>query len=392
MRGEMRSVEEADDTRNLVARVASRDVRALARALTLVENGAACAGLLLAECKALHRPSRRVGVTGPAGAGKSTLVDQMVRQLRREGRRVGVIAIDPTSPFTGGALLGDRIRMQSFSGDPDVFIRSVASRGGTGGLAECAAGICLVMEAAGFDTVIVETVGVGQVEVAVTTVVDVTVLVLVPETGDEVQRLKAGIMEAADIFVVNKADQSGADKVEADLAALESIGSRPRPVVRTNALTGAGVADVLSLLEQYKPLSSRPSAAQSPVLDHVGIAVSSITTASSFYKALGVPVGHEEVVPYEQVKTAMVPLGTTRIELIEPTTADSVIGRFIAKWGEGLHHVAIRVDGIEARFSDMQAAGVRLASDAVRTGSGGHRYFFVHPASTGGVLVELVGD
>ena len=388
----MTSVGDAVDARNLVARVAGRDIRALARALSLVEDGAACAGLLLAECKALKRSSRRVGVTGPAGAGKSTLVDQMVRLLRMDGQRVGVVAIDPTSPFTGGALLGDRIRMQGFSGDPDVFIRSVASRGGPGGLAESAADICLLMEAAGFQTVILETVGVGQVEVAVTAVVDVTILVLVPETGDEVQRLKAGIMEAADIFVLNKADQAGADKVEADLAALESIGDRPRPMVRTNALTGAGVADVLSLLEQYKPLSSRPSAAQTPVLDHVGIAVSSIAAASSFYLALGLPVGPEETVPYEQVKTAMVPLGATRLELIEPTMADSVIGRFIARRGEGLHHVAIRVEGIEARFSEMQAAGVRLASDAVRTGSGGHRYFFVHPASTGGVLVEMVGD
>src|ERR1700730_5432083 len=180
-----------------MARLRAGDVRALARAVSIVEDGAAMAAELLAACREFAGSALRIGVTGPPGAGKSTLVDQMARWLRSEGQMIGVVAVDPSSPYTGGALLGDRIRMQGFAGDAGVYIRSMASRGAMGGIARAAADVCTVMEAAGRGTILIETVGVGQDEVDVIGLADVTVLVLVPGMGDEVQSLKAGLMEVA---------------------------------------------------------------------------------------------------------------------------------------------------------------------------------------------------
>jgi len=392
------------DVEGLVARLAAGDVRALARAVSLVEDEVPGAGEIVKACAALERRSRRIGVTGAPGAGKSTLVDQMVRLLRGRGERVGVVAVDPTSPYTGGALLGDRIRMQGFSGDAGVYIRSMASRGELGGVARGVSGVCWVMEAAGFGTVIVETVGVGQDEVSVTGLADVTVLVLVPGMGDDVQSLKAGVMEAADIFVVNKADLPGADRVDSEIKGMQSLagehGSWVPPVVRTVASSGEGVEELMAAVEAASAYGDTRDKdglqgierLEGVRLDHLGIAVRSIAAAKGFYEGLGLRVGHEEVVEHEQVRTAMLPMGESRIELLEAMAEDSTIGRFVAKRGEGLHHIALKVDRVDERFAEMQAAGVRLASDRVRVGAGGHRYFFVHPASTGGVLVELVGE
>ncbi len=379
-------------------------MRALARAVSIVEDGAAGAGELVAACRAFAVRALRIGVTGPPGAGKSTLVDQMVRWLRREGQQVGVLAVDPSSPYTGGALLGDRIRMQGFAGDDGVYFRSMASRGAMGGVARAAADVCSVMEAAGKQTILIETVGVGQDEVDVVGLADVTVLVLVPGMGDEVQSLKAGVMEAADVFVVNKSDRGGAELVEQEIVAMQGLLLAERaewvpPVVRTVATTGEGVPELMEAVRRcVKERSGRrvrvgdDAMASGLRLDHLGVAVKSIASARGFYEALGLVVSHEETVEHEKVRTAMLPLGESRIELLEPTEDDSTIGRFLAKRGEGLHHVAVHVDGIDEMFARLSAQGMRLASDAVRVGAGGHRYFFVHPASTGGVLLEIVGD
>src|ERR1700756_3652973 len=210
----------------VVERLRAGDVRGRARAGSLVEDGAAMAAGLVAACREVAGSGLRIGVTGPPGAGKSTLVDQMARWLRSEGQRVGVVAVDPSSPYTGGALLGDRIRMQGFVGDDGVFIRSMASRGAMGGVAKAAGDVCTVMEAAGRGTILIETVGVGQDEVEVTGLADVTVLVLVPGMGDEVQSLKAGVMEVADIFVVNKSDRGGAELVEQEIVAMQGLAER----------------------------------------------------------------------------------------------------------------------------------------------------------------------
>ena len=201
----------------LLADLAAGKTAALARAISVVENGRPGFERLLAGVHRSLGRARRIGITGPPGAGKSTLVERLVLAYRSAGLRVGVVAVDPTSPFTGGALLGDRIRMESVALDEGVYIRSMASRGSLGGLATTTREVSDLLDAAGFDRILVETVGVGQSELDVARMADTTVLVLVPESGDGIQTLKSGVMEAADVFVVNKADRPGADKLRQEI-------------------------------------------------------------------------------------------------------------------------------------------------------------------------------
>ncbi len=201
----------------LIAELVAGKTAALARAISVVENGRPGFERLLAEVHRSLGRARRIGITGPPGAGKSTLVERLVGRYRAAGLKVAVVAVDPTSTFTGGALLGDRIRMESVALDDGVYIRSMATRGSLGGLATTTREVCDLLDAAGFDRILVETVGVGQSELDVARMADSTVLVLVPESGDGIQTLKSGVMEIADVFVVNKADRSGADKLRHEI-------------------------------------------------------------------------------------------------------------------------------------------------------------------------------
>ena len=242
-------------TTSLADRVRAGDPRALARAISLIEDESPEAAALVA---ALHPYTGRatvIGVTGPPGAGKSTLVDRLAALLRARGATVGILAVDPSSPFSGGAILGDRVRMQGHAADAGVFIRSMATRGHLGGLSRATTEAATVLDAAGLNVVVIETVGVGQDEVDVVRTADVCLVLLVPGTGDDVQALKAGIMEIADVFVVNKADREGADRM---VAAIEGmLGLQPAasawtpPVLKTEATAGVGIDAVLGAIDRF---------------------------------------------------------------------------------------------------------------------------------------------
>ena len=243
-----------EDAQSLVARLRSGDVRALARAISLVENDAPGAAAVLSGCFPHTGQALRIGLTGAPGAGKSTLVDQLARRYRAQLESVGIVAVDPTSPFTGGAILGDRIRMQSHHADPGLYIRSMATRGFLGGLASTTAEIASIVEASGKTRLMIETVGAGQDEVDIVRLADVAVVILVPGLGDDIQNIKAGILEIADIFVVNKSDREGADRVEREIHAMKSLGRHADcwvpPVVRTIASTGEGTTALADAIER----------------------------------------------------------------------------------------------------------------------------------------------
>ena len=246
----------APEIEPLVSRLRHGDQRALARAISLVENDAPQAHALLSACFPHTGRALRIGITGSPGAGKSTLVDRLSRHYREAGRTVGVIAVDPSSPFTGGAILGDRIRFQERIADPGFYARSMATRGSLGGLALAAADVALVLEASGKDILLIETVGVGQDEVEIARLADIVLLVLVPGMGDDVQSLKAGVMEIADIFAINKSDRDGADRVEQEIRSLQSLPSTHAPwtppIVRTVATTGDGIDNLTHAIAQME--------------------------------------------------------------------------------------------------------------------------------------------
>ena len=251
----------------LAERVIAGDPRGIARAISLIEDESAAGADLVRELYAGTGRAYLIGVTGPPGAGKSTLVDRMTAELRKAGQTVGIVAVDPTSPFSGGAILGDRVRMAAHFGDEGVFIRSMATRGHLGGLARATSDVALVLDAAGKDVVIIETVGVGQDEVDIVRTADVSIVVLVPGTGDEVQALKAGIMEIADIFVVNKADRDGADRLVQSVAAMLALqtfqsGEWRPPILKTEATTGVGVPEVLAAVGRFRTQSEKERAAR----------------------------------------------------------------------------------------------------------------------------------
>lgn len=230
--------------------------RAIARAITAVENGTADAGGLMKVVYPKTGNALVIGITGSPGAGKSSLVDKLAAFYKEKGEKIGIICVDPSSPFSGGAILGDRIRMATLGLDKNVFIRSMAARGNLGGLSRATVDAVAILDAAGFDKVIVETVGVGQDEVEIVKAADVSVVVLVPGMGDDIQAIKAGIMEIGDVFVINKADREGVLRTQKELESLLSLAHRPDfwnpPIVKTIATENKGIADLVTAIESYR--------------------------------------------------------------------------------------------------------------------------------------------
>jgi LAO/AO transport system kinase len=373
----------------LARKIREGDTRALSRLATGIENRDPKALDTLSELEPATGHARIVGITGPPGAGKSTLVDALASELRKRGKTLAILAVDPSSRISGGAILGDRIRMQQHHADPGIFIRSMATRGTVGGLSRATADLARLMDAAGRDYVLIETVGVGQDEIDITSIAQVTVVVLVPGMGDDVQAIKAGIMEIADIFVVNKSDHPGADRVELEL---HSEGFTC-PILRTVATEGKGIPELVDAITSMsiRAATVRERSSSIPSIDHLGIAVNNLADSIVFYESLGLAVAHRETVLTEKVNVAMLPAGDSHIELLEPAASDSPIAKFLEKRGPGLHHIALRVPDLNTAVSRLKASGARLLNEP-RSGAGGHTYVFVHPASAGGVLLELIQE
>jgi len=272
------------------------DARALARAATGIENRDPRALDLLRELAPFAGRARILGITGPPGAGKSTLVDGLAAVLRRQGKTVAIIAVDPSSRISGGAIMGDRIRMQRHHADPGIFIRSMATRGTTGGLARATAGLARLMDAAGKDYVVIETVGVGQDEVEIADLAQVTVVVLAPGMGDDVQAIKAGILEIADVFAINKADQPGADRVERELEGMLGLAEGPRPpIIRTVATEGKGIDELLETVGQVVGQPERGSALSRPA---TGVRARPAIPVQACFCAIGPMMGRDTCLPW----------------------------------------------------------------------------------------------
>jgi 5'-methylthioadenosine phosphorylase len=345
-------------------KIAEGDARALARAATGIENRDPVALDVLRELQPRTGRAVIVGITGPPGAGKSTLADAMAREIRRQGRTAGIIAVDPSSRRTGGAILGDRIRMLDHHADPGIFIRSMATRGTTGGLAAATRDMAALLDAAGKDYVIIETVGVGQDEVEIAGVAQVTVVVLVPGMGDDVQAIKAGIMEIADIFAINKSDQPGAERMEQEIQSMLSLASGPKPqIIRTVATTGAGIAELLQAVSSpARPLAPSPAHSQRGPNMNVKIG---IIGGSGLYAMPGFEVDEEVMVE--------TPFGSPSDNLVAGKLAGHQVA-FLARHGRG-HRISPSELNFRANIYAMKSLGVEriLSLSAVGSLKEAHR-------------------
>jgi LAO/AO transport system kinase len=364
---------------SLAERVFAGDARAIARAISLIEDESTAGAELVREIYRRTGRAYLIGVTGPPGAGKSTLVDRMIAELRKAGQSVGIIAVDPTSPYSGGAILGDRVRMAAHFGDDGVFIRSMATRGHLGGLARATSEVALVLDASGKDIVIIETVGVGQDEVDIVRTADISIVVLVPGTGDEVQALKAGIMEIADIFVVNKADREGADRLAQSVAAMLALSSAgppgPRegwrpPILKTEATSGVGVPQLMQTIEEFRAHSAATRATRQrarqeyrlrDLLSHRFMHLVEESLPDGELQRIVDGIAARKVDPYSAASAILKTVCGTR-----PATSAAAASRGRARTKAVLDHVGIAVQDIDkalAFFRDALGLDVEMPEE-----------------------------
>jgi LAO/AO transport system kinase len=338
--------------RDFVEKILAGDRRAIARAISSVENRDPSAIPLLRALFPKTGRARVVGITGSPGAGKSTLVEKLAQEYRRRGGRVGILAVDPTSPYSGGAILGDRVRMQSLAHDPGVYIRSMATRGQLGGLAPTTQDAVTILDAAGCETVLIETVGVGQDEVEVARLADVTVLLLVPGLGDDIQTFKAGVMEIADLFVINKADRPGADRVEQEVTAMLSLASRPDgwrpPMIKTIATTGQGIVELTEALDQFYAFSEKGNGTEHRRKEHWRSRLLDLLRQTLFERAVAVAVLGGSL---DRQIDSLLSHQTDPHQVVEQIITALIQGNAnseIAFPGEGvtIHHLGIAVDSL----------------------------------------------
>jgi GTPase len=287
---------------DLVRRIRGGEVRALSRAISTVEDRTRESTDLLKALFPYSGNALLLGLTGSPGAGKSTLVDQVAREYRKQGKAIGIVAVDPTSPFSGGAILGDRIRMQAHHADAGIYIRSMATRGSLGGLASTTADVATVLDASGRDLVMIETVGVGQDEVDIVRLADVTIVLLVPGMGDDVQTIKAGIMEIADIFVINKSDRDGTERVEREIRAMQSLAMRKDgwtpPIVKTVASEGTGITELLAAIEKYREHLQHNGRARSRRIENWRERIAEMLRDALFQRILSYYLSEGEAIRY----------------------------------------------------------------------------------------------
>ena len=360
--------------RNFVGKILAGDRRAIARAISFVENRDPSAVPLLRELFPRAGRARVVGLTGSPGAGKSTLVEKLAEEYRRRGARVGILAVDPTSPFSGGAILGDRVRMQSLANDPGVYIRSMATRGQLGGLAPTTQDAVMILDAAGCEVVLIETVGVGQDEVEVARLADVTVLLLVPGLGDDIQTFKAGVMEIADLYVINKSDRPGADRVEQEVTAMLSLATRPDgwrpPIIKTVATTGQGISELTQALDQFRAFSEQSDVTGRRRKEHWRSRLLDLLRQTLFERAVAGPlhdgsldrqvaalISHERD-PHQVVEEI--------IAALLPGTTSSHPAFSFPSGGVKIHHLGIAVESLASAVPIFQKL-VGRAPDAEKT-------------------------
>ena len=291
-------------TQSRIDSIRSGDPRAIARAISAVENRTGEAHDLLKSLFPFTGHARVIGMTGAPGAGKSTLVDQLAREFRKHEKTVGIVAVDPTSPYTGGAILGDRIRMGSHYSDPGIYIRSMATRGSLGGLASTTADVVSVLDASGRDVVLIETVGVGQDEVDIVRLAEVTVVILVPGMGDDVQTIKAGIMEIADVFVINKSDRDGAERVEREIRAMQSLDPRKDrwtpPIIKTVATDGKGIPELATAISQYQEFLEKNNLAEQKLAQNWRERLITMLRDSLLHRLMAEELGDDAVSRYAE--------------------------------------------------------------------------------------------